>query len=145
MKLDSTPITLTGTLTPNQEPKIADAPCHYKPTYETLHEASPEECEDNSTQKSQSPLFIFGSTFITIFFAEIGDKTQLSTLLISAESHSPWVVFVGSGAALITTSFLGVALGSLLAKHLSPKAINKAAGVSLLLISLMLFLDLIIA
>ncbi|NJM23646.1 MAG: TMEM165/GDT1 family protein [Richelia sp. RM2_1_2] len=145
MKLDSTPITLTGTLTPNQEPKIADAPCHNKASYETLHEASPEECEDNSTRKSQSPLFIFGSTFITIFLAEIGDKTQLSTLLMSAESHSPWVVFLGSGAALITTSFLGVALGSLLAKHLSPKVINKAAGVTLLLISLMLFLDLIIA
>lgn len=139
-------MTLTDSLiSQSQEPKIADAPCDYKPIYETLHELSPGESQDNSTQKSQSPLLIFGSTFITIFLAEIGDKTQLSTLLISAESHSPWVVFLGSGAALITTSFLGVALGSLLAKHLSPKAINKAAGVTLLLISLMLFVDLIIA
>ncbi|MEB3219412.1 MAG: TMEM165/GDT1 family protein [Nostocales cyanobacterium 94392] len=147
MKLDSTPMTLIETLiSQSQESKIADASCHCKPNYdETLNEVSPGESQDNSTQKSQSPLFIFASTFITIFLAEIGDKTQLSTLLMSAESHSPWVVFFGSGAALITTSFLGVALGSLLAKHLSPKIINKAAGVTLLLISLMLFLDLIIA
>ncbi len=145
MKLDSTPISLTGTsISQSQQPKIEDTECHHKPTSVTFHEASLQEA-DNSTQKSQSPLFIFGSTFITIFLAEIGDKTQLSTLLMSAESHSPWVVFVGSGAALITTSFLGVALGSLLSKHLSPRTINKAAGVTLLLISIMLFLDLILA
>ena len=47
------------------------------------------------------------STFITIFLAEMGDKTQLVTLLMSAESQSPWIVFIGAALALISTSLLG--------------------------------------
>ncbi|WP_392532822.1 TMEM165/GDT1 family protein [Nostoc sp. C117] len=97
-----------------------------------------------SPQKQESALVVFGTTFITVFLAEIGDKTQLSTLLMSAESHSPWVVFIGSGAALITTSLLGVLLGSWIATRLSPKTVEKSAGVMLLLISLMLFWDVFI-
>lgn len=93
--------------------------------------------------EKQSVVTIFATTFFTIFLAEIGDKTQLSTLLMSAQSHSPWVVFVGSAIALITTSLLGVILGSWIASRLSPKTVNKAAGVMLLLISLMLFWDVV--
>jgi putative Ca2+/H+ antiporter (TMEM165/GDT1 family) len=84
---------------------------------------------------------IFGSTFLTIFLAEFGDKTQLSTLLMSAESQSPWVVFLGAGTALISTSLLGVILGQWLAKRFAPKTLEKAAGASLLVISAMLFWD----
>ena len=84
---------------------------------------------------------IFGSTFLTIFLAEFGDKTQLSTLLMSAESQSPWIVFLGAGTALISTSLLGVILGQWLAKRFAPKTLEKAAGASLLVISAMLFWD----
>jgi putative Ca2+/H+ antiporter (TMEM165/GDT1 family) len=94
-------------------------------------------------EKPESALVTFGTTFITIFLAEIGDKTQLSTLLMSAQSHSPWVVFMGSAAALITTSLLGVLLGSWISSRLSPKTVEKAAGVMLLLISIMLFWDVV--
>jgi len=95
-------------------------------------------------RKPQESLFmVFGTTFITIFLAEIGDKTQLSTLLMSAESHAPWVVFLGSGVALITTSLLGVLLGGWIATKLSPKTVEKSAGVMLLLISIMLVWDVI--
>ena len=94
--------------------------------------------------KTKTPVFmVFGTTFITIFLAEIGDKTQLSTLLMSAESHAPWVVFIGSGVALITTSLLGVLLGGWISRKLSPKTVEKSAGVMLLLISLMLVWDVI--
>ncbi|MEH2068074.1 MAG: TMEM165/GDT1 family protein [Nostoc sp.] len=98
----------------------------------------------DNPQKQKSALVVFGTTFITIFLAEIGDKTQLSTLLMSAESHSPWIVFLGSAAALITTSLLGVLLGGWIATRLSPKTVEKSAGVMLLLISLMLFWDVFI-
>jgi putative Ca2+/H+ antiporter (TMEM165/GDT1 family) len=96
-----------------------------------------------SPKKQESVAVVFGTTFITIFLAEIGDKTQLSTLLMSAESHAPWVVFVGSAAALVTTSLLGVLLGSWMSSRLSPKTVNKSAGMMLLFISLMLFWDVI--
>ncbi|MBD2059342.1 TMEM165/GDT1 family protein [Oculatella sp. FACHB-28] len=88
---------------------------------------------------------IFFSTFFTIFVAELGDKTQLTTLLMSAESNSPWVVFMGSGAALIATSLLGVLLGRWLSSRVSPKVLETATGTILLLVSVLLLWDVISA
>jgi putative Ca2+/H+ antiporter (TMEM165/GDT1 family) len=84
---------------------------------------------------------VFASTFFTIFLAEMGDKTQIATLLMAAESHSPWVVFLGAGSALITTSLIGVLLGRWLASRLSPKTLETSAGVILLFISVSLIWD----
>lgn len=86
---------------------------------------------------------VFSSTFLTIFLAEMGDKTQLATLLMSAQSHAPWVVFTGAAAALITTSLLGVLVGCWLAKRLSPKTLETSAGALLLFISAMLLWDVV--
>jgi Ca2+/H+ antiporter, TMEM165/GDT1 family len=85
----------------------------------------------------------FFSTFITIFLAEMGDKTQLATLLLSAQSRSPWIVFIGSGTALIATSLVGVLLGRYLAKVLSPKTLDIAAGMLLMVISILLLGDVV--
>lgn len=85
----------------------------------------------------------FFSTFITIFLAEMGDKTQLATLLLSAQSRSPWIVFIGSGTALIATSLVGVLLGRYLAKVLSPKTLDIAAGMLLMVISVLLLGDVV--
>ena len=80
----------------------------------------------------------FFSTFVTIFLAEMGDKTQLATLLLSAQSQSPWIVFVGAGSALIATSLVGVLLGRYLAKVLAPQTLDIAAGTLLMVISILL-------
>ena len=77
---------------------------------------------------------VFSSTFITIFLAEMGDKTQLVTLLMSAESQSPLVVFLGAALALISTSLLGVLVGYWLSKKLSPKTLDLAVAILLLFI-----------
>ncbi len=84
---------------------------------------------------------VFGSTFITIFLAEMGDKTQLATLLMSAESQSPWIVFAGAATALFTTSLLGVLLGRWLSKRVSPKTSETAAAFLLIAIAIALFWD----
>ncbi|OUL30827.1 TMEM165/GDT1 family protein [Nostoc sp. 106C] len=141
MKLDSAPLSLSGISQTESQPELEDS------TDITLTAAIIEPLQPvvaDSPKKQESVAVIFGTTFITIFLAEIGDKTQLSTLLMSAQSHAPWVVFMGSGAALITTSLLGVLLGSWIANRLSPKTVEKSAGVMLLLISLMLFWDVVI-
>jgi Ca2+/H+ antiporter, TMEM165/GDT1 family len=85
----------------------------------------------------------FLSTFITIFLAEMGDKTQLATLLLSAQSESPWVVFLGAGTALVATSLVGVLLGRYLAKVLSPRTLDIAAGMLLMVISVLLLGDVV--
>lgn len=102
-------------------------------------------CQKSQTLKqNKRPVWgIFSSTFLTIFLAEIGDKTQLATLLMSAESQSPWTVFAGAAMALITTSLLGVLIGRWLSQRLSPKTLNRSAGLLLLFISVMLFWDVI--
>jgi len=92
-------------------------------------------------QKGFSAVFI--STFITIFLAEIGDKTQLATLLISAESQSPFVVFLGAALALIATSLIGVLLGQWLAKRLSPQRLEIIVATLLLIIAILLLGDVI--
>ncbi|MBW4674959.1 MAG: TMEM165/GDT1 family protein [Desmonostoc geniculatum HA4340-LM1] len=138
MKVDSAPLGISGISPSEIELELKDSndfnltPARCLPDQPVV--------ADNP-RKQESSLVVFGTTFITIFLAEIGDKTQLSTLLMSAESHSPWVVFIGSAAALITTSLLGVILGSWIANRLSPKTVEKSSGVMLLLISLMLFWD----
>lgn len=78
---------------------------------------------------------VFSSTFITIFLAEMGDKTQLVTLLMSAESQAPWIVFAGSAIALITTSLLGVLIGYWLSKKLDPKTLDFSVAILLLFIT----------
>ena len=104
-----------------------------------------------STQpsSSQTELFqngfwaVFFSTFVTIFLAEIGDKTQLATLLITAESRSPVVVFLGAALALIATSLIGVLLGQWLAKRLSPQRLEVIVASLLLIIAVLLLGDII--
>ncbi|MEH1939095.1 MAG: TMEM165/GDT1 family protein [Nostoc sp.] len=138
MKLDSAPLDISGISQTEIELELKDSN-DFNLTPAIAQPVQPVVAD--SPQKQQSAVVIFGTTFITIFLAEIGDKTQLSTLLMSAQSHSPWVVFIGSAAALITTSLLGVLLGSWIANRLSPKTVEKSAGVMLLVISLMLFWD----
>lgn len=84
---------------------------------------------------------IYSSTFLTIFLAEMGDKTQLATLLISAESQSPWIVFAGAAIALISTSLLGVLIGYWLAKRLAPEILDYAVALLLLFICALLLGD----
>lgn len=86
---------------------------------------------------------VFASTFVTIFLAEIGDKTQLATLLITAESRSPIVVFLGAALALITTSLIGVLLGQWLAKRLSPERLEVIIATLLLIIAVLLLGDVV--
>lgn len=83
----------------------------------------------------------FGLAFVTVFLAELGDKTQLSTLLMTAESQSPWIIFLGAAAALVTTSLCGVLIGQWLARRVSENTLNTVTGASLLFIAILLIWD----
>ncbi|WP_413440074.1 TMEM165/GDT1 family protein [Synechococcus sp. MIT S1220] len=84
-----------------------------------------------STGAEERPAFtaVLFSTFTTVFVAELGDKTQLATLLLSAQSGTPWLVFLGAATALIASSLVGVLVGRWLAKVLPPERLETMAGV----------------
>ena len=48
------------------------------------------------------------STFVLVFLAELGDKTQLAVFNLAIESHSPWTVFLGAGSALLLSTAIAV-------------------------------------
>lgn len=110
-----------------------------RPSLESI--AKIESSQIDSSQPQQKFWLIFSSTFITIFLAEMGDKTQLVTLLMSAESQSPWVVFTGAALALIATSLIGVSLGYWLSKQLTPKTLDLSVAILLLIITVWLVND----
>ncbi len=75
----------------------------------------------------------FSTVLVTVFLAEIGDKTQLATMLFSTDAaRGKWAVFAGSATALVLASGLGVLAGSQIERYVSPSALKIAAGVGFL-------------
>ena len=97
------------------------------------------EKKENNLEKSFLSIFI--TTFTTIFIAELGDKTQIATLMLSAESGKPIIVFLGSSLALISSSVAGVLIGKWLSKKISPSRVALFAGALMIIISIFLAYD----
>ena len=97
--------------------------------------------EKNENNIEQSFLNIFITTFTTIFIAELGDKTQIATLMLSAESGKPIIVFFGSSLALISSSVVGVLIGKWLSQKISPSKFALFTGVLMIIISIFLAFD----
>ncbi len=74
------------------------------------------------------------TTFWIVFIAELGDKTQLQTMLLATRSKSLWPVFLGSSLALVLSSFLGVCASTILTKYISPHYLQTGAGVVFIVI-----------
>lgn len=80
-------------------------------------------------------LKLFATVFGAIFVAELGDKTQLATLLFAADREADkWWVFAGAASALVLTSALGVLAGGWLAAHIGERALRYAAGLGFIAI-----------
>ena len=78
---------------------------------------------------------IFLTIFASIFIAELGDKTQLATLLFASDKEvSKYMVFAAASAALIVASALGVLGGSLISEYVNPKYLHYIAGVGFIVI-----------
>jgi Ca2+/H+ antiporter, TMEM165/GDT1 family len=77
---------------------------------------------------------LFASTFVAIFVAEVGDKTQLATLSLAAGGSSRWVVFAGAALALVATSALAVLLGDAVSRAIPPIWLRRGAGVVFLVL-----------
>lgn len=67
----------------------------------------------------------------TVFIAELGDKTQLATLLFAADREvSKWTVFAGASLALVAAAGLGVLAGGVVERFVDPRSLTLVAGTS---------------
>ena len=73
---------------------------------------------------------VLATVFIAVFIAELGDKTQLATLLFAADKEvSKFTVFVGASLALILASAIGVLAGGVISQYVSEKYLHYIAGI----------------
>ncbi|MFW6323427.1 MAG: TMEM165/GDT1 family protein [Desulfovibrionales bacterium] len=84
---------------------------------------------------------LFASTFIAIFVAELGDKTQLASVLLAAESKRIWTIFFSASLALIAVTFLGVVFAEIITAYLPANLIKKAASLAFIAIGILIFFD----
>ena len=72
---------------------------------------------------------LIGISFITVFLAEIGDKSQLAAIALGGSSNNLRAVFIGSTVALILASFLGILAGGAVAQFLPEKLLKSFAAI----------------
>jgi putative Ca2+/H+ antiporter (TMEM165/GDT1 family) len=77
------------------------------------------------------------SVFTTVFLAEIGDKTQLATLLFASDRRAGrWIVFVGASLALVTAAAIAVLVGGQIERFVRPSTLKSVAGLGFIAIGL---------
>ena len=84
---------------------------------------------------------VFMTTFATIFLAEMGDKTQLAAMTMSAETKRPVTVIASAALALVCVSALGVAVGGALGHYLPLEWIRRVAALGFIAIGVLILLD----
>ena len=81
--------------------------------------------------------------FLTVFLAELGDKTQIATLLFATDQHvSKAGVFMASSGALVLSTLLAVIIGAQLPNFISPRTLKIAAGIGFIGIGIWVLVDL---
>jgi putative Ca2+/H+ antiporter (TMEM165/GDT1 family) len=84
-------------------------------------------------------LRLFATVFASIFVAELGDKTQLATLLYASQAEHPKLtVFFASASALVLTSAIGVLAGGFLSQYVSERLLRWVAGLGFVAIGVWL-------
>lgn len=83
---------------------------------------------------------VFITTFGVIFLAEMGDKTQLAAMTLSAQTKRPWAVLIGASLALACVSAIGVVVGGVLSQYLPLEWIKRAAAIAFIVIGALILL-----
>jgi len=83
---------------------------------------------------------LFGTAFLTLFLAELGDKTQLAVITMTAKTDSKLSIFLGASAALIIVTLIGVLVGGVLAEYIPTEWLQRIVASAFIIIGvLMLF------
>ena len=87
----------------------------------------PDKIEDEETQLA-TKLGVFGATFITFFSAEMGDKTQIATVAMSAHYNDVLMVVAGTTLGMLIADVPAVFAGDKLAEKIPMKLVHRIAA-----------------
>jgi putative Ca2+/H+ antiporter (TMEM165/GDT1 family) len=83
---------------------------------------------------------VFLTTFGVIFFAEMGDKTQLAAMTMAAQTKRPWAVFIAAALALTAVSAIGVVVGGVVGNYIPLIWVKRVAALSFIVIGVLILL-----
>lgn len=83
---------------------------------------------------------IFGTAFLTLFLAELGDKTQLAVITMTAKTESRVAVFLGASLALVLVSLLGVLFGGVLSQYVPTEWLQRIVAIAFIVIGILMLL-----
>lgn len=83
---------------------------------------------------------IFGTAFLTLFLAELGDKTQLAVITMSANTDKKIAVFLGASAALVVVTLLAVLFGGILTQYIPTEWLQRIVASAFILIGVLMLI-----
>ena len=83
---------------------------------------------------------IFGTAFLTLFLAELGDKTQLAVITMTASTESKIAVFAGAALALVVVTLLGVLVGGVLTQFIPTEWLQRIVAVAFIAIGVLMLI-----
>ena len=83
---------------------------------------------------------IFGTAFLTLFLAELGDKTQLAVITMTASTESKVAVFAGAALALVVVTLLGVLVGGVLTQFVPAEWLQRIVAVAFIVIGVLMLI-----
>ncbi len=81
---------------------------------------------------------IFGTAFLTLFLAELGDKTQLAVIMMTAKTDNKFSVFLGASAALMLVTLLAILFGSILTQYVPAEWLQRVVAVAFITIGILM-------
>jgi len=79
-------------------------------------------------------------TFLLIFLAEMGDKTQLMSMALAAQYRKPIWVFAGAVSALAVVTLIGVACGAGICRLIPAHRMHQIAGLVFIVVGALMLL-----
>jgi Ca2+/H+ antiporter, TMEM165/GDT1 family len=83
---------------------------------------------------------IFGTAFVTLFIAELGDKTQLAVITMTASTESKFSVFVGAALGLVAVTLVGVLVGGILSQYVPTEWLQRIVAAAFIIIGVLMLL-----
>jgi putative Ca2+/H+ antiporter (TMEM165/GDT1 family) len=86
---------------------------------------------------------VFAATFVALFVAELGDKTQLAVITLTSKHQSPWSVFLGASAALALVTLIGVVFGQAVTNVIPAELLRKIASGLFVVLGLLMWFEIL--